>query len=124
MTFPVRQEPMALQRWYYIEEWRLLLTHLAGWTDEQVDVLVQEHDRKLWGGDSGLFYHETAAFHIAHLLVPRSLWQNVRGFEHNRICGEIEAAVRDVPRGEPHDWEAARARLAEVVARAQRGDTA
>lgn len=122
MTFPVRQEPMALRRWWYVEEWRLLLTHLAGWTDEQVDALAQEHDRGLWGGDSGLFYHETAAFHIAHLLVPRSVWQSIHA--HAKVRGEIEGALRVVLCSEPYDWDAARARVAEVVARAQRDDTA
>lgn len=111
---------MALQRWYYVEEWRLLLTHLAGWSEEQVGVLVQKHDRELWGGGSSMLYHESAAFHIAHLLVPRQVWQSIAGFRHAKVCGEIAAAVGGVLCSAPYNWDTARARMAEIVDQARR----
>ena len=104
----------------YVRTWELVLTHMLGWPAARIQEWVKRWEPELHDPDADLFYHEAPEYYVAALFIPADLLDTGRFWT---LEGQVMVAIGDVPIEGGYDWDAAKARVAAVLAECRRRHT-
>jgi hypothetical protein len=106
---------------YRKQEWRLLLTNLLGWSEDQMSDWIGKWCDRLGPDGIGVLMHETAQYYVAPLLVPQEVWLRLSRGESNMLIAMLDGAIRSTDStpmtSNQFDWRAAKARIDLILSR-------
>lgn len=122
-TFPIVQEQMEENKQTTIDIWKHLLSELLSWPESKVIDWAKQYEDGLTGRDAW-FYHETACYYVAPLLIPEKVRARLqdRGTAFIHLGAEVQSAIEidgKAPLFIPdYDWDAARQRIHTILSNA------
>ena len=104
----------------YLTVWRLVLCHWLHWPEERIGKFIERWQRWMFGEPGG-FYNELPFHYLTQVLMSPDMRRRYKGGERISIQSDVEGAVIAgdcfAHLRPDYDWDAARVRVEQVLAR-------